>query len=85
MSAEAPHPPAPPTPRQILPPFPLLWRGVALLAVAVVLFIGVGELLRRAWWLFPFAIALAIVGVLAAWGGLIEVTGGEKFDDHPWV
>lgn len=28
---------------------------------------------------------LAVVSVLAAWASAIHLTGGEKFDDHPWV
>ncbi len=28
---------------------------------------------------------LAVVSFLAAWASAIHLTGGEKFDDHPWV
>ncbi len=82
---EAPHPPAEPQPRRVLPPFALLWRGIALLGLAFAAFFGAEECVRRSWFFLPVASVLGIAGLLAAWAGLIEVTGGEKFDDHPWV
>jgi len=82
---DAPHPPADAAPRRVLPPFALLWRGLALIALAAAAFLGAGEAARRSWLLLPVASALGLAGFLAAWAGLIEVTGGEKFDDHPWV
>jgi hypothetical protein len=33
----------------------------------------------------PVAGVLGVGGVLAAWAAAIHVTGGELFDDHPWV
>lgn len=81
----APHPPADPDPRKLLPPFALLWRAVLLLLGAGIAFLVAKEAVQYSWWLAPIGLAAAFVGVLAAWAGLIEITGGEKFDDHPWV
>lgn len=33
----------------------------------------------------PLAGLLGLGGALAAWAAAIHVTGGELFDDHPWV
>jgi hypothetical protein len=33
----------------------------------------------------PVALVLGAGGLLAAWAAAIHLTGGEKFDDHPWV
>jgi hypothetical protein len=33
----------------------------------------------------PLALPLAVIAVLGAWASAIHLTGGEKFDDHPWV
>ena len=88
MSAEgheAPHAPADAAPRHILPPFALLWRGLALIAFAAIGFLGAEETARRSWFLLPASGALTLIGLLAGWAGVIEITGGEKFDDHPWV
>jgi len=30
-------------------------------------------------------VLLSLGGFLAAWAAAIHLTGGEKFDDHPWV
>jgi len=80
-----PHPPADLDPRKLLPPFALLWRAVLLLLGAGFAFLGAKEAVQYSWWLTPIAVVSAGVGVLAGWAGLIEITGGEKFDDHPWV
>ena len=83
---EWPHKPAPPEPRRIVPEWPLLSRGLALAAVGLGAFAGWATLARRGW--LPALVtapALAAVGVLAAWAAVIHLTGGEKFDDHPWV
>jgi hypothetical protein len=29
--------------------------------------------------------ALAVAGFLLAWAAAIHLTGGQRFDDHPWV
>jgi hypothetical protein len=82
----APHPPAPPEPRRLLPPWPLFIRGLGLLAIALSFF-ALGWRVVRASLLLgaPLSLVLATGGVLAAWAAAIHLTGGEKFDDHPWV
>ncbi len=83
---EWPHKPAPPEPKRLLPEWPLLSRGLALAAAAGAAWAAAGWLVRRA----PLAgslpaVGLAGVGALFAWAAAIHLTGGEKFDDHPWV
>lgn len=81
-----PHPP------DLHPPAPSFWRnpllpqgvglaGISLAAIwllvkAARLSIGLGMLA---------APVLATVAFLSAWASAIHLTGGEKFDDHPWV
>jgi hypothetical protein len=40
---------------------------------------------RTSWMLAPIAVGLAGVAALAAWAAAIHLTGGEKFDDHPFI
>lgn len=82
----APHPPAPPEPRHLLPPWPVFIRGVGLLAMALTFIALAWKALRVSLILgAPFSLVLAVSGFLAAWAAAIHLTGGEKFDDHPWV
>ena len=83
--SEMPHEPAPPEKRRLVAETPLLARGVALGALAVGAgWLGIAALQKSA--LFaPLAAALGIVAALAGWAAAIHVTGGEKFDDHPFV
>ena len=82
---EFPHEPAPPEPRRLLGEPPMLLRGAALGALGA----GAGWLavasLRKSVLLAPVAALLGVVAVLAAWASAIQVTGGERFDDHPFV
>lgn len=83
---EWPHKPAPPEPRRVLPERQLLWRGLALAGVAVAALAGVraarrGPLLVS----LPAGAVLALMALLAGWAAAIHLTGGEWFDDHPWV
>lgn len=61
-------------------------RGLGLAGIAAGLFslawLGVTKL---SWLMAPLSGLLAIGGVLATWAALIHITGGEKFDDHPFV
>ncbi|HEY4669327.1 MAG TPA: hypothetical protein VIH05_06095 [Tepidiformaceae bacterium] len=82
----APHPPAPPEPRHLLPPWPIFLRGVGLFAMALTLLAFAWKVVRLSLLLgAPVALVLGAGGLLAAWGAAIHLTGGEKFDDHPWV
>jgi hypothetical protein len=57
----------------------LAGAGVAFAAVAV----------RAARWHWlagvVFTPPLALIAGLFGWAAAIHLTGGEKFDDHPWV
>jgi len=83
--AEMPHEPAPPEPRFRVPPADQLVRGTGLAAAAL----GTAWLalaaLRANWLLAPVAAGLGALGALSAWAAAIHLTGGEKFDDHPFV
>jgi hypothetical protein len=65
---------------------PVIARGVALLALAV---LAVGGWLRASRWSAVVggvtAPVLLPAAFLALWAAAIHLTGGEKFDDHPWV
>jgi len=37
------------------------------------------------WWFVPGAAVCAGAALLALWAALIHLTGGEEFDDHPFV
>ncbi len=81
-----PHDPAPPEPRQLIPERGTLLRGIGLGGLALGAFAGVLVSVQKLGWLAaPIAPLLALAGVLATWAAAIHVTGGEKFDDHPWV
>lgn len=71
--------------RHALPHFALLWRGAAFLALALVSLLGAWKVVSVSWVLAPLALVLGTAGLLAAWAAAIHLTGGEKFDDHPWV
>jgi len=73
-------------PRVALPPADQALRGVALGGLGALLaMISIG-LVRR---VGPLASPIAAVGgvgsFLAAWAALIHLTGGERFDDHPFL
>lgn len=82
---EWPHKPAPPEPRRLLPETPLLIRGLGLAALAAALGCAGLRTMRASWLLAPLAAVLGAGGFLAAWAAAIELTGGEKFDDHKFV
>lgn len=82
-----PHDPAPPEPRRLIPERPMLIRGLALMALAVAALLAAFSSIQKAGWLAAISVAplLALTSALAAWAAAIHLTGGEKFDDHPWV
>jgi len=84
--AEAfPHDPAPPEPRFQAPPADQVARGLALGALAVAAgWLGLSAA-RASWLLAPAAAVLTAAGVLSGWAAAIHLTGGEKFDDHPFL
>lgn len=82
---EPPHAPAPPEPRRIVPERPMLVRGLGLAALAGGLLWAGLNTAGKSWLLAPAALALAGSGFLSAWAAVIHLTGGERFDDHPFV
>lgn len=83
--SEMPHAPAEPEPRKLLPEPDALARGVALAGVAVVSGWAAMSSLRASWLLTPVAAVFGGASLLAGWAAAIHLTGGEKFDDHPFV
>lgn len=82
---DAIHGPAEPEARQLVPEWALLWRGLVFAAVAAGgIWAAVGAV-KVSWVLAPVGGVLGAVGVLSAWAAAIHLTGGEKFDDHPFL
>jgi len=80
------HDAAPPPPKVQPPDAGSVARGAGLGAIAVAAFAGTVLTIQRLGWLAaPIAGVLGAGGLLAAWASAIHLTGGEKFDDHPWV
>ena len=80
------HEAAEPPPRVLVPDRGGFLRGVGLLAMAAGAVTGAAVSIQKLGWLgTPLAGVFGICGVLAAWAAAIHLTGGEKFDDHPWV
>lgn len=78
--------PKPPRPWFELPSWPLASRGLALLGVAASAGAAAFAGLRVfGWWFLPGLLLTGAVGLLAFWAALIHLTGGEEFDDHPFV
>ncbi len=64
----------------------MLVRGVALLGLATALgWLAVAAFQKGGLWLAPLTAMLGGAGLLSAWAAVIHLTGGEKFDDHPFV
>ena len=80
-----PHEPAPPEPRRLLPEPETLVRGAGLAALAVAAGWAALASWRVSWVLAPASAVLGAGSLIAAWAAAIHLTGGEKFDDHPFV
>lgn len=83
--AEPPHEPAPPEPRQVVPPRPLLLRGVALAVASVAMAWLALAAANKSSLLAPLTVVLGFAGLLGAWAAAIQLTGGVKHDDHPFL
>ena len=61
--------------------FAVVFAGLALAALWLL-----AKLWRTHWMLGVLALPLlGVAALFAAWAAAIHLTGGEKFDDHPWV
>ncbi len=81
-----PHEPAPPEPRRLVPERPMLVRGLALLALAVAALAALIGVFQKAAVLGVIvAPVFGLTALLAVWAAAIHLTGGQRFDDHPWV
>ncbi|HXU25569.1 MAG TPA: hypothetical protein VN697_16215 [Tepidiformaceae bacterium] len=80
------HEAASPPPKVQLPDAGSVVRGLGLGAISVAAFATAVVTVQRLGWLAaPIAGVLGLGGLLAGWAAAIHITGGEKFDDHPWV
>jgi len=80
------HEAASPPPKVQLPDAGSVVRGLGLGAISVAAFAMAAVTVQRLGWLAaPIAGVLGVGGLLAGWAAAIHITGGEKFDDHPWV
>lgn len=80
-----PHEPVPPEPRWRMPHPSMVVRGLGLAAFSVAAgWLAVGAA-QRSWLLVPVTALSGIASILALWAAAIHLTGGEKFDDHPFV
>jgi hypothetical protein len=69
----------------LVPEPPLLVRGLALAGLALAAGWSAVQVGRTSWLLAPVAMFLGAAALLSGWAAAIHLTGGEKFDDHPWV
>lgn len=79
------HPPSEMDTRGPIPEWPLLWRGLAFAVMALVALRGAIQAARWSWVAWPLAAVLGLASLLSAWAAAIHLTGGEKFDDHPFI
>ncbi len=72
--------------RRVIPEFAMLWRGLGLLTLAAGAFAGaIGATRHGAWLAVAGVPVMGLVGLLAGWAAAVHLTGGEQFDDHPFV
>ncbi|MGD9934670.1 MAG: hypothetical protein AB7T37_13275 [Dehalococcoidia bacterium] len=63
----------------------MVLRGVAMAGAAGTLGLASVKLARLGSLGVLAGTVLAVAALLMAWASAIHVTGGERFDDHPWV
>lgn len=80
-----PHEPAPPEPRRLITEPAMIPRGIGLAVLAGGLLWAGWHAAAKSWVLAPAGAVLGIAGALSAWAAAIHLTGGERFDDHPFV
>ncbi len=67
------------------PEFGLIWRGLVFAIGAAAAAVGAWRAIGGPLLVKPAAPALVVVAVLSAWAAAIHLSGGEEFDDMPWV
>ena len=78
--------PKPAAPTSRIPAWQTLFRGLALLTLTALTVAGTILAGRLSGWLLIAVVPVtAPIALLATWGAAVQLTGGEKFDDHPWV
>lgn len=71
-------------PSLALPEAGPLFRGGALTSVATLLFVLALRVAGKGWLLWPVALVMLVVAAFTGWAAAIQLTGGERLDDHPW-
>ena len=70
-------------------PEPLHWtqlvNGGGLVALAALALAAASASLRASWLLAPVALVCLAIAALAGWGAAVQLSGGARMDDHPWV
>lgn len=70
-------------------PEPLHWtqlvNGGGLVALAALAVAVASASLRASWLLAPVALVCLAIATLAGWGAAVQLSGGARMDDHPWV
>ena len=62
-----------------------LANGGSLLLLAALALAGARICPRAGWMFAPLALPLLAVAALAGWGAAVQLSGGARMDDHPWV
>lgn len=62
-----------------------LANGGSLLLLAALALAGARACPRAGWMFTPLALPLLAVAALAGWGAAVQLSGGARMDDHPWV
>lgn len=80
------HPTAEPAERAAFPPADQVLRGIIFALVSGLVAVGSLTAVRRmGLTAAPLAALGACASGLAAWASVIHLTGGERFDDHPFI
>ena len=80
------HEPAPSEERKLIRNPAVVARGIGLGALTAGLAgLAVVSARKFGWFATPAAVVAGGSALLSGWAALIHLTGGEKFDDHPFV
>ena len=62
-----------------------LVNGGGLLALAAIAVAAARGTLGASWLFAPVALGFLGIAALAGWGAAVQLSGGARMDDHPWV